>query len=872
MLQVTSPFPLFVDLKGQPLQGGRIYIGQPNKNPETFPVPVYWDLAGTQPAAQPLRTTNGYITRSGTPAAIFVDGFYSITVKDSRGRIVFSVPNTADIYGTGDVIDVSKIGGRTGSGFDNAPIINAAVAASNGKRLYFPAGTWYINSQINLPSNIEVFGDGRASIVRLGAANMSGFVATNKANVVIEDLTVQGSLVSVSAYTGGVLFDGSTKCAVRNCEFIGMTWAGVLLNNATQCDVEGNRFSAILGTLQDRADVIIYRDSNYNTIRGNHCYGGGNHGIMIQDPYTPSYPTGNLIEGNQVGGQTGNGISLYKTTAYDDNTIIANNVVRDVFGTDLAGRTGSGIFVQSGAGTIVIGNTVANCCRSTTDFDTQAVGSITVGIGNYGSGNSSPVSVIGNHIFAQRGPAIFANTSDKSILIEGNTIRSTGTSTARGEGLLVINCSHVKIHNNVIYHANPNFQALRVTSSAADFSYHQCTNNTVYANGGGGIIFNQAGGGTSSNGLVAENTVWSAGASIAYSFEKCDNYRIHGNHGESTGVVFTLTNCLRAQLTGNRFASALGTYSIIFTGTNTEGVCDESNELAGVVENDPGNGMMISQIADAAPPGSGLWAIGDRVIRRTSALASPMGWRCVANGNPGTWVSEGDLGGGGGGGGGLGQTMQTLFVNPLFDLYGANNPTVGPPVGVTTPGSCIKETGITWPKAVIAVSMRGTSSGTAIGNGCTISPGIQPYRGTDPISVLVPIRSVSMSARVVVHLFDGTNYTLIGQSTAANIWEEVKGTFTPVDGANWAIVISTWNGTSYVSGWNFFIGGCNPVKGLLPPASIETNSVRQTHMVITAAAPTLAPDFTGQRWYDTAAGKFYMAKGQTGAVDWVILN
>lgn len=752
---------------------------------------------------------------------------------------------------------------------DDAAAIQAAVtaAATEKRKVYLPGGTYKINSQISVPSNVEIFGDGVATVVQLGTAGMNGFVAASKTSVIVRDLKILGTLVSAAAYTGGVVFDGSTKCRVSNVEFVGMTWAGVYLNNAQQCTVEGCRFSGWLGTVQDRADIIVYRDSNYNTIRGNHCYGGGNHGILIQDPYTPSYPTGNIVVGNQVGEHTGNGISLYKTTAYDDYTIIANNVVRDVLGTDLAGLTGSGIFLQSASGTVVVGNTISNCCRSTTDFDTQAVGSITVGTGAYGSGNTSPVVVSGNHVFAQRGPGIFANTSDKAITIEGNTIRSTGTANVRGEGILAINCAHVKIHNNTIYHANTNFQALRVTSSAGDYSYHQCTGNTVFTSGGGGIMFNQAGGGTSTNGLVSNNTVWSSAAVPAYTFEACSNYRITGNFGESTnGVVFSMTNCPRARLSANRFYSAYGTYSIIFTGTNTGSVVDETNDLAGVVENDPGSGVMITQIADAAPPGSGLWAVGDRVIRRTATIGSWSEQRCTTGGNPGTWTVDTILRGG------AGATLATNFVNPLFDLYGANDPTVGPPVSCTAPGSAVKETTIVYPDNQAGVSVKLTTSGTSVGNGMVITPGLQPPFAGGPVSIGIALRGPSATRRLAVHAFDGTTRTLIGQTTLATTWEWITGTFTPAAGAAWQLEISVWDGTTYYSGFNAYVGGLNVVKGSTPPLTIEDSISRRAYTVITAAAPTLAPDFTGERWYDTAAGKFYMAKGQTGVVDWVVLN
>jgi hypothetical protein len=57
-------------------------------------VPVFFDAALTIPAAQPLRTINGYISNSGTPAQVYVNSAnYSILVQDSKGTMVYSFPN-----------------------------------------------------------------------------------------------------------------------------------------------------------------------------------------------------------------------------------------------------------------------------------------------------------------------------------------------------------------------------------------------------------------------------------------------------------------------------------------------------------------------------------------------------------------------------------------------------------------------------------------------------------------------------------------------------------------------------------------------------------------------------------------------------------
>jgi hypothetical protein len=81
------------------LENGYIWIGTANLDPQGNPISVYWDAALTIPAGQPIRTLNGYPSRSGTPARIYVNSDYSIRVQDSKGSLVYSAPQATERYG-----------------------------------------------------------------------------------------------------------------------------------------------------------------------------------------------------------------------------------------------------------------------------------------------------------------------------------------------------------------------------------------------------------------------------------------------------------------------------------------------------------------------------------------------------------------------------------------------------------------------------------------------------------------------------------------------------------------------------------------------------------------------------------------------------
>lgn len=103
---IISPFPVFNDLDGSPLENGYIYIGQSNLNPETAPVNVFWDAARTIPAAQPIRTIGGFPSRNGSPSNVYVEAdTYSITVRNSRRVFVYSAFDQSDAPSS--VFDIS---------------------------------------------------------------------------------------------------------------------------------------------------------------------------------------------------------------------------------------------------------------------------------------------------------------------------------------------------------------------------------------------------------------------------------------------------------------------------------------------------------------------------------------------------------------------------------------------------------------------------------------------------------------------------------------------------------------------------------------------------------------------------------------------
>jgi hypothetical protein len=233
------------------------------------------------------------------------------------------------------------------------------------------------------------------------------------------------------------------------------------------------------------------------------------------------------------------------------------------------------------------------------------------------------------------------------------------------------------------------------------------------------------------------------------------------------------------------------------------------------------------------------------------------------------------------GGGAVGlPTMVCLFANPHFDLYGANDPAVGPPNGCTTrggayvSGALTKELTTIYPGSPYITSVKGISQGTDILNGIQITPGIQPWKDDDWISIMVPIYCLNNNGRAEVYIYDGASYHGMGQVETINEWVVVRGSCKLIPGNNWNVTIAISNlAGTYGNGYQYYVGGLNVVKGPIPPRTIDNSIVRLTNVIISnTTPPAFPPAFVGQRYWCPATGKWYMGKDTIVAADWIILN
>lgn len=144
MLKVGNPVPLYFDARGLLLDGGYIYVGVANGDPETDPITVYADSSLSTPLAQPLRTVGGMVVDGTNPTFMFVGASdYSMRVKDSNGALVSYSPSvfveTSSFQPASATLDLLAALSTTAFGRSLLSLANsAALSALLGGLGYLP--------------------------------------------------------------------------------------------------------------------------------------------------------------------------------------------------------------------------------------------------------------------------------------------------------------------------------------------------------------------------------------------------------------------------------------------------------------------------------------------------------------------------------------------------------------------------------------------------------------------------------------------------------------------------------------------------------------------------------------------------------------
>lgn len=175
---LTPPFPLFSDTDGTALENGYIYVGTSGLDPKSNAISVYWDEDLTIPAAQPIRTTNGYPSNNGKVARIYTGVSYSIIVENKNNVLVYSSLTELGIFQNIEYVNIIDFGADPSGTNDSTASINNAVASlpATGGTVFVPDGTYVISSTVNFGSiskNVDVKFGNNAVITSVGSSDIN---------------------------------------------------------------------------------------------------------------------------------------------------------------------------------------------------------------------------------------------------------------------------------------------------------------------------------------------------------------------------------------------------------------------------------------------------------------------------------------------------------------------------------------------------------------------------------------------------------------------------------------------------------------------------------------------------------------------------
>jgi len=523
-----------------------------------------------------------------------------------------------------------------------------AWASIPGEHIFPGSLTALITTAIPMVSHSTFrFSDG-ATILTAGH-DINMFVASGKTDIAISGAHFRQTSVGTVSKTGGISLTLCTDCLVENCEFEGMQFAGVFMSDCTRSSVRGNYIHDSLGQIQTSADVYCEAktatSSSYNVITGNFCFGGTliEFGIAVWDPYTGFLPTHNIVSNNRIGAHNGYGILGYYPSAGESYNQFIGNHIQDISAWAGPGPntdSGAGIYIvgAGSGGTQIIGNTINNCCITTTTTSLAPGG---IGISGTSVG-SVPIVVQGNIIEGMtKYWGILLTGVNGGAVVSGNTVRMPSTNTT-GDAIRVTNSTGVTVANNVITQLNTTTaqRCILVFAQGVNCNEVVVSNNSI--NGGhlSQIETQQTGGFLVAGVTISGNTCFGGDNScipLLINNASAAEVLVTGNFlSGGNATVVSQTGCIDVRYANNRLK---GTGTAILT---TSGVCtgsfyDISNfgtgTGAGVVNG--ATGLIVEQLGTAAPV-AGTWAVGDMVRNSAPSAAGTFIWVTTTAG-AGTW-------------------------------------------------------------------------------------------------------------------------------------------------------------------------------------------------------------------------------------------
>lgn len=276
--------------------------------------------------------------------------------------------------------------------------IQAALTSATNSSLYFPAGTYVIESRLNIPSNIKIIGEGQEKTkLILSSSFLSNFemlTSTSGTNISIENLTIDGNN-NPTRLRPLLTLDVCNNIKITNVTVKNNSHIGIELGGCENVLIQNSRFENC-GRLPPNAisTPAIWCDSSPENVRpkritidncyfvnnnwsgayfmpddgkftNNFCFNNGESTLFSS--YTA---TNVLIEGNHINGTTRRHISGSGLELGGQNYIIKNNIIQNC--------ASDGISLTDIKNSIIEGNVCFNNGKETTWPGFQNSGGISI--------------------------------------------------------------------------------------------------------------------------------------------------------------------------------------------------------------------------------------------------------------------------------------------------------------------------------------------------------------------------------------------------------------------------------------------------------------------------------------------------------------
>lgn len=433
-ISVQVPYPVFYDRDGQPLDNGNIYIGVANLDPVTNPLQVYYDDALTITASQPLKTSNGYVYRNGTPAQIYVNANnFSIRVESSNNTLVYNFPdgtglgpNASDVAFTGFKGQIGTVASLAAAG--GADWIGSVSGRSAQESIDY-TGVRIQAKKVATPGGFIVTPTGSGALVGdyTYSVNYRTANGTSSPSPRIGPVTFasqQGSLTGIPVSADSTVIARDIYRTVGNpSDTVELFYVGTISDNTTTTftdNVADGSLGAAMPWAETTGGTITVNGTRVANVLGNAVSFGEDTGTGYASTAVGNYALTACTSGLR---NTAYGVyALTSTTAGDQNTAAGVHSGNDL---TTGSRNsffgyGAGFHTISGVDNVAFGNSAMQEASGSTSYNT-AVGAYALWLSAQTNGKNT---AIGNRAGAE-------NVLGANCIFIGNYAGNKSNSSAR---------------------------------------------------------------------------------------------------------------------------------------------------------------------------------------------------------------------------------------------------------------------------------------------------------------------------------------------------------------------------------------------------------------------------------------------------------